>query len=71
MSAQKGYPIKGYWIKYNPRTHQGAVWLNMDNDPQPELNLQNLSAEDVAAMAAILNSGRALYLPDGSIMMEQ
>lgn len=68
MSANQGWPILGYWIKFNPKTHLGTVWLNMDNDPQPEVTLDNLPPEEVAALATILGSGRARYLADGSII---
>jgi hypothetical protein len=69
MSAHPGFPVTGYWISFNPKAHQGEVWLNMDNDAQPELHQQNLPAQDIAAMAAILNSGRARLRPDGALIM--
>lgn len=70
MSANQGWPILGYWIRFNPKTHVGVIWLNMDNDSQPEVMLNNLSPEEVAAIATILSSGRARYMPDNSIITQ-
>jgi hypothetical protein len=70
MSANAGWPIRGYWIKYDPKTHVGTIWLNMNDSPQPELTLNNVPPQEVAAIAAILSSGRARYTSDGSIITQ-
>jgi hypothetical protein len=70
MSANAGWPIRGYWIKFNSKSHTGTIWLNMNDNPQPEVTLDNLSPEEVAAIAAILASGRARYTSDGSVVTQ-
>lgn len=67
MSTEKHWPIKGYWIGFNPSTHQGIVGLQMDNDAAPDLKFENLSGDDVAALAAILTRGGAEYHSSGII----
>jgi len=68
-TQQKGWPVKNYWIKFDPKTSKGAIWLNMNDSSAPELNVQDISPQEVAALAVILGSGRARYMPDGSIMV--
>ena len=67
MSTQQEWPIRGYWIGYDPKTHQGRVSLQMDNDAPPDIDFKNLSAEDVSALAAILTRGGAYYHVSGII----
>jgi hypothetical protein len=70
MSANTGWPIRGYWIKFNPKTHMGTIWLNMNDSSQPEVTLNNLSPEETSAIAAILASGRAHLMSDGTIITQ-
>ena len=69
MSAEpvKSYPIKGYWIGFNPKTREGVVALQMDNNPDPDVKFENLSSDDVAALAAILTQGGAEYRSSGIV----
>ena len=64
------WPIRGYWIQFDPTTHRGAFWLNVDNDKEPELRKDNVSAEDMAVVTAILTTGRAVYFQNGSLGVE-
>jgi hypothetical protein len=68
MSTQKpSWPIKAYKIWFNPKTHQGVAEFQMDNNPGPDLRLEALTAEDVAALTIILNHGGATYYENGNI----
>lgn len=67
MSPEKHVPIQGYWIRFNPVTHQGKLSLQMDKDPASDVEREGLSAEDVVALTAILTRGGAEYFADGSI----
>ena len=66
----KNWPVKDYWVRYDPATHRAKLWLSIANGPAPEVIKENLSAEDMAAIAVILASGGALYFEDGSIGVE-
>jgi|GEM_PF-6140217 len=66
----KNWPVKDYWVKYDPATHRAKIWLSIDSGPAPEVIKENLSAEDMAAIAVILLGGGALYFEDGSIGVE-
>lgn len=72
MSEQpvKSWPIKGYWIAFNPDTHVGIVGLQLDNDADPDKTFENLSANDVAALAAILTRGGAEYRSNGLVVIK-
>jgi hypothetical protein len=61
------WPINGYWIKFDPHTHQGSVSLQLDNDPNPEMTIENLSGDDIAAIAALLSHDGARYYRSGFI----
>jgi hypothetical protein len=67
MSAQQEWPIRGYWISFNPKNHLGRIALQLDNDAPPDVDFKNLSPEDVSAMAAILSRGGAFYHVQGFI----
>jgi hypothetical protein len=68
MSNKKSsWPIKAYKIWFNPKTHQGVAELQMDNDPPPDLRLEALTAQDVAALTIILTHGGATYYENGNI----
>lgn len=66
----KNWPIKNYWVRYDPATHSAKIWLSIENSPAPEVVKDDLSAEDLAAIAVILANGGALYFEDGSIGVE-
>ena len=71
MSAEqpvKSWPIRGYWIGFNPKTHKGLVALQMDNNADdPELTFKDLPGDDVAALAAILTQSGVEYRSTGLI----
>jgi hypothetical protein len=66
----KNWPVRDYWVRYDPATHCAKIWLSIENDPAPEVIKENLSAEDMAAIAVILLGGGARYFEDGSIGVE-
>lgn len=65
MSTQKTvWPVLGYWIGFNPKTHAGTVALQLDADAPPDVTFQNLTADDVTALVAILARGGAQFYSD-------
>ena len=67
MSQQNVWPVKGYQVVFNPRTHEGGVGLNLDNNPANDVKFENLTADDITAILAILKSGAEYYKNSGSI----
>ena len=64
------WAITGYWLIFDPTTHRGGFALNLDRDKDPEIRKDNLSAEDMAVVSAILTTGRAVYLQNGILRTE-
>jgi hypothetical protein len=62
--------IRSYWIQFNPKTRRGAFWLDFQGSSEPDVTKNDLTPEDVAAVTAILTTGRAVFFQDGSLGVE-
>ena len=60
-TEQNVWPVRGYWIGFNPKTHSGIVGLQLDKDRDSDVKFENLTAEDITALVAILSRGGAEY----------
>lgn len=68
MSSPTDWPIKGYFIGYDPKTHQGRVLLDMvETQAGSEIKFENLTAEDIVVLTGILTRGGARYYKSGIV----
>lgn len=71
MVATQGQRIKGYGIKWHPGLRKGVVMLDVVGDPRPDANIQVNSAEELAALAAVLNKSPVYFHRDGTISTDR
>jgi hypothetical protein len=58
-------PITAFTLSFKPQTNQFRIDVQLQNGQQQQLAINSI--EEFIAVAALLNRGNAIVLPDGTI----